>query len=647
MFKFLRKYDKWILAVGGTLLLITFLAPQAIQGLADYSAQTGASWATVGDSKTTITLGEAERLRRQARLIDSMGPQTLLNQLGAGSDPAHWFLLRREAEQAGMIGGPGEGYALATRMAQASGEDVTPEQVIAILAGRAGLNFEETIQTLSEVQGVARLIATITTAGRFSDARLRGTAARKSLGVAADVVVIDAREDETIEIPAAGDDALQAQFAEHADALQGEGGRGFGYRIPDRFKIEWFTVSKADVEASLADDPALGPIEMRKAFQRNPEKFGGGAISSSSTPASFDSRKDRVREVMLGELVEERMQAIAKFSDDWMQFPRRSLVRSGLHYVLPEDWATRRGSLTGLAAEIGKDFGIEAPAVESVSEEWIVDADLDDAERFGGLSTAGTELFGRRRATVKELVPSLKEFGGSDTIPIQAGVALPTLATPEGDLVVARITEVDPTHAPADLDEVREQVAADLDAVSRYDALVERLPEIEAVARTEGIRAVADGYGVPVEFAADIREANLEFLIQYGIAMTSSIPGLGSDADAISSVVDTAMTIDPTKPLVDQPIEKRIFAVPLPERLAVMIVAIDRVSPLTVEDWERLATNPAPLQSAIGQDLGMLDPMEAFTLEILAERNGFELTRSDEEDEEFDETADDGDEATG
>ena len=31
MFKFLRKYDKWILAVGGTLLMITFLVPQAIQ----------------------------------------------------------------------------------------------------------------------------------------------------------------------------------------------------------------------------------------------------------------------------------------------------------------------------------------------------------------------------------------------------------------------------------------------------------------------------------------------------------------------------------------------------------------------------------------------------------------------------------------
>ena len=38
MFQFLRKYDKWILVVGGTLLMITFLVPQAIQGLAEYSA---------------------------------------------------------------------------------------------------------------------------------------------------------------------------------------------------------------------------------------------------------------------------------------------------------------------------------------------------------------------------------------------------------------------------------------------------------------------------------------------------------------------------------------------------------------------------------------------------------------------------------
>ena len=46
MLKFFRKYNKWILAVGGTLLMITFLIPQAIQGLSQAGAIRTAKWAT-------------------------------------------------------------------------------------------------------------------------------------------------------------------------------------------------------------------------------------------------------------------------------------------------------------------------------------------------------------------------------------------------------------------------------------------------------------------------------------------------------------------------------------------------------------------------------------------------------------------------
>ena len=208
MFKFLRKYDKWILAVGGTLLMITFLVPQAIQGLSQYSAQTGATWATVGAPPTKISVGDAELLRRQTRLVDSLGAGNMLNQLGVGSDPAHWFLLRREAEAAGLIGGPSSGYAFAEQMAANSGEGVTAEMVIANLARQAGMNPNDAIATLADVQGVARLMSIVSSAGRFSDTRLRGAAARKSLGISGDVVVIDARDDQTIEVPAADEDAL-------------------------------------------------------------------------------------------------------------------------------------------------------------------------------------------------------------------------------------------------------------------------------------------------------------------------------------------------------------------------------------------------------------------------------------------------------
>ena len=41
MLKFLRLYQGWILAIFGTFLVITFLLPQAIQGLFQNAATTG------------------------------------------------------------------------------------------------------------------------------------------------------------------------------------------------------------------------------------------------------------------------------------------------------------------------------------------------------------------------------------------------------------------------------------------------------------------------------------------------------------------------------------------------------------------------------------------------------------------------------
>ena len=213
-------------------------------------------------------------------------------------------------------------------------------------------------------------------------------------------------------------------------------------------------------------------------------------------------------------------------------------------------------------------------------------------------------------------------------------MAFPSLTTPEGDLVIARVTDADPSHAPTDLEAVRDQVKSDLEAVVRYETLMERLPQIEAMARTEGVRAVANDYDVAVEYAPDIREANLEFLIQYGLEISSQIPGLGSDPDAISNVVDRAMKLDPTTPLMSQPADARIFAIPVPDQLAVLLVAVERISPLTIEDWNRLSTNLAPLQAAFSRDLGQFDPSEVFGIDALTERHDFELMRASEDDEE-------------
>ena len=636
MFQFLRKYDKWILVVGGTLLMITFLVPQAIQGLAEYSAQTGAKWATVGSNEESVTAGEADMLRRQTRLIDLLGSSSPLGQLGVGTNPAHWFLLVREARAAGLVGGSTSGYEVAQQIAagRTDTEGVTPEMVIATLGSQAGLSPQQTIATLAEVRGVTQLLALVGTAGRFSDTRLRSAAARKSLGIAADVVVIDARTDETLDQPQIEEERLTEQMTAHADVLPDADGVAFGYRIPDRFKIEWLVIPKAEVRASLEDSPELGPVELRKAFMKDPARFGAAATTSQ-----FSTEEARIREVVLDDLTDDRMRAIAKFASDQTQFPRRGMGRIGLHYDLPADWAGRRQSFTALADEIGKEFDLPLPAYRSSGQEWLTVEDLADADRFGGLAASDTDLYGRNRTPVSAIIPALRDFGGSDSIAVQSGVAFPPTFAPDGDLYLARVIATDPSRPPADLDEVRAAVRADVEAMLRYEVLAERLPEIERVARTDGLRSVAGAYGVPVEFAADIREANLQILLQYGIELSSSIPGLGTDAGAIAEIVDRAMSLDPTRPVSEQPVDERIFAVALPDRLAVLVVSIDKLMPLTEEQWTGLAANQGPLQAAIAQDLAAFDPGSIFGFEALKARHAFERSREDERDDEFEDEA--------
>ena len=53
MLKFLRKYNKWIMVFGGSLLMIAFLAPQAIQNLPKLRDKTVATY----DGKPVIANG--------------------------------------------------------------------------------------------------------------------------------------------------------------------------------------------------------------------------------------------------------------------------------------------------------------------------------------------------------------------------------------------------------------------------------------------------------------------------------------------------------------------------------------------------------------------------------------------------------------
>ena len=100
MFKFLRKYNKLILAVGGVLLMITFLIPQAITRLSQTAAEKKSTFARVGNNQS-VSIAEWTRVQREVQLMERLGLR--FPGLGAIQRPAHWFLLVREANQAGLV----------------------------------------------------------------------------------------------------------------------------------------------------------------------------------------------------------------------------------------------------------------------------------------------------------------------------------------------------------------------------------------------------------------------------------------------------------------------------------------------------------------------------------------------------------------
>src|SRR6186997_2733766 len=98
MLKGLRKHNKWILVVGGSLLMVAWLMPQTIRQLGP--ARKGAPQGEVDGQ--TIYQSDLARQGSELRALRTLIPSLI----GAMVDPsrnhesAHWMLLTREADEA-------------------------------------------------------------------------------------------------------------------------------------------------------------------------------------------------------------------------------------------------------------------------------------------------------------------------------------------------------------------------------------------------------------------------------------------------------------------------------------------------------------------------------------------------------------------
>jgi hypothetical protein len=623
MFKFLRKYSVWILGFGGTLLLIAFLAPNVIQQLAQRAGYAGTTQATVGDGET-VGFDEWQKVVAESQIIDRLGAS--IPGVGKLESPEHWYLLSREADRAGL-----------TPAMQAVSID---EQTLLNISGNTGSRPQLVLETLAHLQGIQRLVQTYQMTGRFSDRRLNKAATDLLSSVAAETIVIPAVPEDNGSF---SEDDLQAQLDAWAETPKGEGDHGFGYKLPDRFKVEWLYIPANSIAQATKASEEFSSREQRKYWRRNETDPRFPAIGEDSKIPEV------VSNAYLDELTGKTRSKIARSATDKLREPRRGVEESNGFYVLPENWGANSLPFEKLNSELQEEFSLPLPEYGSQAS-WTTTSDANNLPVIGSVIASN---LGNSATDFKTLVSSAKEFDPNGLFRIQEGVSSPILETANGDLAIFRITDTDPARAPHNLDEVRDDVVYDLGRIARWKTLQLEADLIEELARNDGMLAASIKYGATVNppqpvmlvdtgvptilDAETARPLMTQSIMQrLGLGqrlseMNSRVPTLEkNDATVIQAIIDQAVDLPLEIPVASLPAEDRVFIVSSPENMALVLVRVTGTTPASSE----LATDFSGRTSPVLQTMLSVDELgganaisEAFSFDTLAQRHNFERGR--------------------
>lgn len=605
MNRFLRRYSKWILAVFGTLLMVVFLVPQAIDAAAQRAAAGTATWAEVDGERVPD-----ERFRRTAMELNAFDRVGGVNAGPAGrvEEPAHWFLLSREAELAGFV--PRQGSDM-----------MSQDQILQTFAVLGGRN-QVTEQATAHMRGVDNLLQVFAGAAHMSDRRAAGLMRRLMHEVDARLVVLEA---DAAGAPEPTADEIRAHFEQYRDVAPGEGEYGFGYRLPDRFTLEVLRVPADAIRSMVERSGEVNNISLLEHWYENRDD-----TALPTFDEELESIPGEVREDLIRTLMEERTSQMRTLVTGRLGEARRDLETEieSAYYVVPEDWAARRTGFESIADTLEETFdGLPRPTYERIDDFMT----FEELQARSDLSAAFTDRYGSF-LRLGDLIRMHRSLDGGTTLALQQGVAGPILDDGAGGLLVFRVLDTDPARPPRDLAEVGDVPARDLRRLARYRDLQSRLGDVETRARDEGLLALALSEGTQVHEATRIGRYNaslLRFQLQQGMspqAMPSPLPVLGDAPDAVETLIGHALEAGATTPPDQMPAEQRIFAFESPDRLAIVVAELVRQNPVDRATADMLAGMPGLATMLLRADLEEIEDeayAEAFSEAALKRRHDF------------------------
>ncbi len=592
MLKFLRKYDKWILAIGGSLLMVAFLLPQALQQV----GQQGAGRVVATYAGGEITAQDRFDANPRLNFLRNTAPRVLA-QLGV-DDVDHWILLVEEARRAGFVGGPQAGREYFNNLARLEGID--SEEAFPLLLAASGVSENVALDAYAKLSAVDRMRLVHLQSQRLSTPEVKRQffADTPTVGLHAALIPAESLLESITKFPAPNE--LQAFFDEHKDQPRGSGKLDFGYRVEDAVKFEWIDLAPNIFQQAVV----LDPVEVNARWRRARSIYEG----------EFSDERPRVEEDM-------RREAVSRLISD-----AQTVVRATLSRAERDGTSVDLQQLAEAIRRAAAERGTNLPDIpfDQRDDSWKTRTTILATPRV-----RNARLQSDGRTSFADLALNVRELNPDDPHGAAVGDIVGPFRSNSGSLIYARVTDARPAGAPESLDAVREQVVEDYRLQQAWEQLRQRAaryPDQIAVRGISTVVADAGGDMIPALRATPVSLARP----QAGSINNTLYSRLNKPAFA-EDVSQAALNFEPIGDLRDLPADERVVVTELPDEAALALAEIIAHDPVTTAAY--LLAMRDSISALEFERLAVISTGGPYSFERMKERLGYENLNAREDEE--------------
>jgi hypothetical protein len=331
----------------------------------------------------------------------------------------YWFLLKSEAAQAGVrISNNFSGNQLARTIPQITG-GATYQQIIGSIVNRQGLSEQDILTTFSELMGILRYAQMVCAAEDITASQIMHDVKWENERMDVEFVQLGAAAFAEKQ-PEPTQDQISAHFDRYkryfAGEITDEDPYGFGYKLPDRVRLEYIAVKLDDI-SSIVTRPTND--QAQEYYQKYREQlFTEQVPLDPNDPNSMTiDRTKTYAEVaatilrgLLYRKVNSKAESILQEAKTLTEAPLQD-VDTEVTNLTSEQFKQLAGDYEDAADQLSQKYKISVYAGKTG---WLGPADIQTDERLASLYLAG---YGYNPVSLTRIVFALDELGISELGP--------------------------------------------------------------------------------------------------------------------------------------------------------------------------------------------------------------------------------------